>query len=147
MYVSHDALADAMYVSLRLPEGGIPTPSPCTVAPSLHRQAGNVYAYEFLFVSRGVSLDGIDPEDADRIRKAVRTAIKSPAHRRLTAPLFACSIYSARASSQDGDSSEQSESEEKYAELSLRLLRQAQDEFDKGDGRPPRRRGARQRTP
>ena len=29
--------------------------------------------------------------------------------------------------------SEQSESEEKYAELSLRLLRQAQDEFDKGD--------------
>ena len=29
--------------------------------------------------------------------------------------------------------SEQSESEEKYAELSLRLLRQAQEEFDKGD--------------
>ena len=29
--------------------------------------------------------------------------------------------------------SEQSESEEKYAELSLRLLRQAQEEFDNGD--------------
>ena len=29
--------------------------------------------------------------------------------------------------------SEQRENEEKYAELSLRLLRQAQDEFDKGD--------------
>ena len=40
-------------------------------------QAGNVYAYEFLFVSRGVSFDGIDPEDATLIRKAISAAIKS----------------------------------------------------------------------
>ena len=86
-----------------------PTPSPCTSActPSQAEgargptptpagqqriacidQAGNVYAYEFLFVSKGVSLDGIDPEDADRIREAIRTAIKSfgAAYRRLTDP-------------------------------------------------------------
>ena len=78
MYVSHDALADAMYVSLRLPEGGDSHADPMYSGPiRCIDKAGNVYAYELLFVSKGISFEGIDPEDADRIRKAVRTAIKS----------------------------------------------------------------------
>ncbi|MYD28366.1 MAG: hypothetical protein F4X03_05550 [Dehalococcoidia bacterium] len=76
MYVSHDALADAMYVSLQLPEGGDSHAEPLDEGPiRCIDKAGNVYAYEFLFVSRGVSLDAIGAEDADRIRDAIRTAI------------------------------------------------------------------------
>ncbi len=76
MYVSHDALADAMYASLRLPEDGDSHAEPLDSGPiRCIDKAGSVYAYEFLFVSAGVSLDGIDPEDAARIREAVRTAI------------------------------------------------------------------------
>lgn len=76
MYVSHDALADAMYVSFHLPEGGDSHAEPLDEGPiRCVDKAGNVYAYEFLFVSRGVSLDAIGAEDAGRIRDAVRTAI------------------------------------------------------------------------
>lgn len=76
MYVSHDALADAMYVSFHLPEGGDSHAEPLDGGPiRCVDNAGNVYAYEFLFVSRGVSLDAIDAGDAARVRDAVRTAI------------------------------------------------------------------------
>ncbi len=76
MYVSHDALADAMYISFRLPEGAYSHSEPIDEGRSrCIDKARNVYAYEFLFVSRGLSLDGIDPEDAARVREAVRTAI------------------------------------------------------------------------
>lgn len=76
MYVSHDALADAMYVSFHLPEGGDSHAEPLDEGPiRCVDKAGNVYAYEFLFVSRGLSLDGIAADDAARIRDAVRTAI------------------------------------------------------------------------
>lgn len=76
MYVSHDALADAMYVSFHLPEGGDSHADPIDSGRiRCIDRAGNVYAYELLFVSAGVSFDGIDPDDAARIREAVRTAI------------------------------------------------------------------------
>ena len=78
MYVSHDALADAISVNLHLPEGGVRGGERIDEGRYRHYdKAGNVYAYEFLFVSRGVSFDGIDPEDATLIRKAIGTAIKS----------------------------------------------------------------------
>ena len=76
MYVSHDALADAMYVSFHLPEGGDSHADPMDSGPiRCIDKAGNVYAYEFLFVSAGISLEGIDPEDTARIHEVVRTAI------------------------------------------------------------------------
>ena len=75
MYVSHDALADAMYVSFHLPEGGYSHSEPIDEGRiRCFDKAGNVYAYEFLFVSKALSLDGIDPKDAARIREAVRMA-------------------------------------------------------------------------
>ena len=76
MYVSHDALADAMYVSFHLPDGGDSHADPIDSGRiRCIDKAGNVYAYEFLFVSAGVSFDGIDPEDATRIREVIRAAI------------------------------------------------------------------------
>ena len=76
MYVSHDALADAMYVSFHLAEGGYSHSEPIDKGRiRCIDKAGNVYAYEFLFVSKGLSLDGIDPKDTTRIREAVQTAI------------------------------------------------------------------------
>ena len=36
-----------------------------------------MYEYEFLFVSQGISFEGIDAGDAARIREAVRTAVGS----------------------------------------------------------------------
>ena len=76
MYVSHDALADGMYVSFHLPEDGDSYAEPPDSGPiRCIDKAGNVYAYEFLFVSAGISLDGIDREDAARIREVVRNAI------------------------------------------------------------------------
>lgn len=78
MYVSHDALADAMFVSLHLPEGGAGHVE--RIGEGRFRcydKAGNVYAYEFLFVSRGVSFEGIDSKDAACIREVVGTAIES----------------------------------------------------------------------
>ena len=78
MYVSHDALADAISVNLHLPEGGVRGGEQIGEGRYRHYdKAGNVYSYEFLFVSRGVSLDGIDTEDAALIREAIRTAIAS----------------------------------------------------------------------
>ncbi len=78
MYVSHDALADAISVNLRLPEGGDRGGEQIGEGRYRHYdQAGDVYAYEFLFVSRGVSFEGIDPDDAARIREAIGTAIAS----------------------------------------------------------------------
>lgn len=78
MYVSHDALADAISVHLHLPEGGVRGGERIDEGRYRHYDnAGNVYSYEFLFVSRGVSFEGIAPEDATRIREAVRKAIAS----------------------------------------------------------------------
>lgn len=65
-----------MYVSFHLPEGGDSHADPID---SGHirciDKAGNVYAYEFPFVSTGISFEGIDTEDATRIREVIRTAI------------------------------------------------------------------------
>ncbi len=76
MYVSHDALADAISVDLDLPDGGVRGGERIDEGRIRHYDnAGRVYSYEFLFVSKGISLEGIDPDDAARIREAVRTAI------------------------------------------------------------------------
>ena len=78
MYVSHDAQADAISVNLRAPEGGYRGSEQIDERRiRSYDRAGNVYEYEFLFVSRGISFEGIDAGDAARIREAVRTAVGS----------------------------------------------------------------------
>ena len=78
MQFRYDSEADVAFLVLRDPEGGDEGGQRLDERRYRHLdQAGNVYAYEFLFVSRGVSFDGIDPEDATLIRKAISAAIKS----------------------------------------------------------------------
>ncbi len=78
MHFTYDSQADAIYVAIREAEGderGCRQLDEQRIA--CIDQAGNVFAYELLFVSKGVSLDGIDAEDAGLIRKAISAAIKS----------------------------------------------------------------------
>ena len=71
-FFSYDSMADAVYLSFREPEGGEKGGRQLDEKRiELVDQAGNVFAYEFLFVSGGISLDGIAAEDADRIRAAI----------------------------------------------------------------------------
>ena len=78
MYFTYDSQADAIYVVIREAEGG---ERGCRQLDEQRiaciDQAGNVFAYELLFVSKGISFEGIDAEDAARIREAIGTAIKS----------------------------------------------------------------------
>ena len=78
MYFTYDSQADAIYVVIREAEGG---ERGCRQLDEQRiaciDQAGNVFAYELLFVSKGISFEGIDPEDVARIREAVSAAIKS----------------------------------------------------------------------
>ena len=72
MQVRYDSEADAVFLVLRQPEGGEKGGQRLDERRYRHfDQAGDVFAYEFLFVSGGISLDGIAAEDADRIRAAI----------------------------------------------------------------------------
>ncbi len=72
MQVRYDSEADVAFLVLRGPEGGDEGGQRLDERRYRHfDQAGNVYAYEFLFVSKGVSLDGIDAVDAALIREAI----------------------------------------------------------------------------
>ncbi len=72
MQVRYDSDADVVFLVLHEPEGGEGGGQRLDEARYRHvDQAGSVFAYEFLFVSQGVSFDGIDEEHAERIRKAI----------------------------------------------------------------------------
>ena len=78
MYFTYDSQADAIYVVIREAEGG---ERGCRQLDEQRiaciDQAGNVFAYELLFVSKGISFESIDAEDAARIREAISGALKS----------------------------------------------------------------------
>lgn len=72
MQVRYDSEADVAFLVLRDPEGGDECGQRLDERRYRHfDQAGNVYAYEFLFVGKGVSLDGINSADAALIREAI----------------------------------------------------------------------------
>lgn len=78
MQLRYDSEADVAFLILREPQGGDEGGQRLDERRYRHLdQAGNAYAYEFLFVSQGVSLAGIDSEDAGLIREAIGSAIKS----------------------------------------------------------------------
>jgi uncharacterized protein YuzE len=69
----YDSEADVIFLTLRAAEGGESGGQRLDDTRVAHLdQAGHVFAYEFLSVSRGVSLAGIDVEDASRIREAIK---------------------------------------------------------------------------
>ena len=73
-YVNYDPDAGVVFLMLREPEGGERGGE--RIDEWRHRHydhAGNVFAYEFLFVDRGISLDGIPAGDAALIREAVES--------------------------------------------------------------------------
>ncbi len=70
--VRYDSDADVVFVVLRSPEGGESGGARIDERRYAHfDQADRVFAYEFLFVSDGVDLEGIDPRDAALIREAI----------------------------------------------------------------------------
>ncbi len=70
--VRYDSDADVVFVALRTPEGGESGGARIDERRYAHfDQADRVFAYEFLFVSDGVALEGIDPRDAALIREAI----------------------------------------------------------------------------
>ena len=77
MQVRYDSEADVIFLSLRRAEGAEAGGKPLDQARIAHLdRAGHIFAYEFLGVSRGVSLTGIDRDDAGRIREAIRPLIQ-----------------------------------------------------------------------
>ena len=77
MQLRHDSEADVIFLTLRAAEGGEAGGRRLDDARIAHLdRAGRVYAYEFLRVSRGVSLTGIATNDAGRIRKAIKPVIQ-----------------------------------------------------------------------
>ena len=71
-YLTYDSDAEVVFLMIREPEGGERGGE--SIDELRHRHydhAGNVCAYEFLFVDRGISLDGIPEEDAALIREAL----------------------------------------------------------------------------
>lgn len=71
MYFRYDAEGDVLFVELR-PEAKAATGKRLDEQRIIHRNAdGSVAAVEFLFVSKGVNLEGV-PE-ADRIAAAMRS--------------------------------------------------------------------------
>ena len=77
MRLRYDSEADVIFLSLRRAEGGEAGGMRLDQARIAHLdQAGNIFAYEFLGVSRGVSLTGVDRDDAGRIREAIRPLVQ-----------------------------------------------------------------------
>ena len=77
MQLRYDSEADVIFLTLRAAEGGEAGGQRLDDTRVAHLdQAGHVFAYEFLGVSRGVSLAGIDAQHAIRIREAVTPAMQ-----------------------------------------------------------------------
>ena len=73
MQLRYDSDADVIFLTLREPDGGEGGGRRIDETRIAHvDREGNVFAYEFLDVSTGVSLGGIGPDDAERIRAALR---------------------------------------------------------------------------
>ena len=77
MQLRYDSEADVVFLSLRAAVGGEAGGQRLDDARVAHLDhAGHVFAYEFLRVSRGVSLTGIHTEDARQIREAIKPVIQ-----------------------------------------------------------------------
>ena len=73
MQLRYDSEADVIFLALRAADGGEAGGRRLDDKRIAHLdQAGKVFAYEFLAVSRGVSLDGLGAEDEALIREALR---------------------------------------------------------------------------
>ncbi|MCY4622625.1 MAG: DUF2283 domain-containing protein [bacterium] len=73
MQVRYDSEADAIFLLLRAAHGGEAGGQRLDDTRIAHLdRSGRVFAYEFLAVSQGVSLDGIGSDDAALIREALR---------------------------------------------------------------------------
>ena len=77
MQLRYDSEADVIFLALRAAQGGEAGGRRLDEARIAHLDhAGRVFAYEFLRVSRGVSLARIDIDDARRIREAIKPVIQ-----------------------------------------------------------------------
>jgi uncharacterized protein YuzE len=77
MQLRYDSEADVILVALRAAEGGEAGGKRLDEGRIAHLdQAGHIIAYEFIGASRGVSLTGIDMDDAGQIREAIRPLIQ-----------------------------------------------------------------------
>ena len=77
MRLRYDSDADVIFLSLRPTQGGEAGGKRLDDGRIAHLdRAGRIFAYEFLHVSRGVSLAGIDAEDASRIRAAMKPVVR-----------------------------------------------------------------------
>ena len=73
MQVRYDSEADAIFLLLRAAQGGEAGGQRLDDTRVAHLdRSGRVFAYEFLSVSQGVSLEGIGSEDADLIRQTIQ---------------------------------------------------------------------------
>lgn len=72
MQVRYDSEADAIFVVIRSPSGGEAGGRRLDETRIAHLdQAGRVFAYEFLAVSHGVSIDGIGSDDLALMSEAL----------------------------------------------------------------------------
>jgi uncharacterized protein YuzE len=77
MQLRYDSEADVIFLTLCAAEGGEAGGQRLDDTRVAHLdQAGHVFAYEFLRVSRGVSLAGIDVKDASLIREAIKPVMR-----------------------------------------------------------------------
>ena len=73
MHVRYDSDADAIFLALRAARGGEAGGRRLDSTRIAHLdRSGRVFAYEFLSVSQGVSLDGIGTDDAALIRETLQ---------------------------------------------------------------------------
>lgn len=73
MQVRYDSEADAIFLLLRAARGGEAGGRRLDDTRVAHLDhSGRVFAYEFLSVSEGVSLEGIGSDDAALIRETLR---------------------------------------------------------------------------
>lgn len=73
MQVRYDSEADVIFLLLRAAQGGEAGGQRLDDTRVAHLdRSGRVFAYEFLSVSQGVSLEGIGSEDADLIRQTIQ---------------------------------------------------------------------------
>ena len=79
MQVRYDSEADVIFLTLRAARGGEAGGQRLDDTRVAHfDRAGHVCAYEFLGVGRGVSLTGIDTEDAGLIRAIWPSDVPKP---------------------------------------------------------------------
>ena len=77
MQLRYDSHADVIFLTLRAAEGGEAGGMRLDDARIAHLDhAGRIFAYEFIGVSRGVSLTGIDMDDAGQIREAIKPVVQ-----------------------------------------------------------------------